>query len=72
MKYLSAHFSGPRNLLSTVIGKIQGKMGEEIFNKMVDLIKNPKKLKCLTEFSIWCLTKIGTHNEILTPYLEPP
>jgi hypothetical protein len=64
MKYLSAHFSGPSNLLSTVNGKIQGKMGESK--------KYPKKLKFLKGFCICCLTNIGTHNEHLLCYLGPP
>jgi hypothetical protein len=64
MKYLSAHFSGPRNLLSAVNGKIQGKTGESK--------EYPKKLKRLTGFYIWCLTNIGTHNEHILCYLNPP
>ncbi len=72
MKYLSAHFSGPRNLLSTVNGKIQGKMEKVIFKKMGESMENPKKLKRLTGFYIWCLTNIGTLNENLLCYLEPP
>ncbi len=72
MKYLSAHFSGPRNLLSTVNGKIQRKMGKEIFKKPQGSIENLKDLKVRTEYSVWYLTNIGIHNENLMCYLEPP
>ena len=72
MKYLSAHFSGPRNQLSTVNCKIQRKMGKEIFKKVQSSIENLKDLKVGTEYSVWYLTNIGMHNENLMCYLEPP
>ena len=72
MKFLLAHFSGPRFLVFIVKGKIQRKMEKEIFKKMEDSIENLKDLKARTGFSIWCLTTIGIQNENLMCYLEPP
>lgn len=72
MKHLSAHFSGARNLLSTVNSKIQRKMGKEIFKKEQGSIEKLKELKVRTEFYIWYLTNIGTQNENIMCYLEPP
>jgi hypothetical protein len=55
-----------------VNGKIQRKMGKEIFKKVEDSMKILKNLKVRTEYSVWYVTTIGIHNEILMCYLEPP
>ncbi|WP_264511621.1 hypothetical protein [Flavobacterium sp. N1719] len=47
-------------------------MGKEIFKKTQDSIENLKDLKVRTEYNVWYLTNIGTQNENLMCYLEPP
>lgn len=47
-------------------------MGKEIFINVEGSIENLKDLKVRTEFYIWYLTNIGTQNENLMCYLEPP
>lgn len=47
-------------------------MGKEIFKKVQGSIENLKDLKVITKYSVWYLTNIGTQNENIMCYLEPP